>query len=98
MRGEFMVMMSEPKNSPPHRRVPAGCGMKGRWLLHHNFELAHIVLLIRQCLGKYAVPTPPQTPCSPYSPDLSPPDFLYSLNSKLPSKGYFRQWKTSLLQ
>jgi hypothetical protein len=66
----------------------------GSWLLHCDNAPVHTVLSIRQLLAKHSIPTLPQ---HPYSHDISPLNFLYSLNSKLPLKEDFKQWKTSSL-
>jgi hypothetical protein len=66
-----------------------GCGTKKStwnvdcWLLHHNNVPAHAAMSIRQFLAKHSISTLPQPPYAPY---LSPPNFLYSQNSKLPLK------------
>jgi hypothetical protein len=62
-----------------------GCGTKKAtwnvesWLLHYDAP-ALTVLSIRQLTVKHKIPTPPQ---SPYSPDLSPPDFFLFPNLKI---------------
>jgi hypothetical protein len=52
----------------------------GAWLLHHDNAHTHTALSIRQFLESHSIHTLPQLP---YSSDLFPPDFFYSLNSKL---------------
>jgi hypothetical protein len=55
----------------------------GCWLLHYDNSLAHTVLSIKQLLVKHSIPTLLQ---SPYSSDLSHPDFFLFLKLKITIK------------